>query len=308
MIHKYFLWLLFWGFSMSAQPLELKAGRVVRISDFASKLVAPRNIDVWLPDGYSEHQKYEVLYMHDGQMLLDASSTWNHQAWEVDEVAHTLIKNGQTKPFIVVGIWNNPGFRHQEYFPQKVFESMTAEQQKTVSDEYLRLKKTTAAFQSVADNYLKFMVTELKPYIDSHFSVYPEREHTFIMGSSMGGLISLYAYCEYPKVFGGAACMSTHWTGIYRNENNPVPEAIIQYLQNKLQPETGRKIYFDYGDQTLDSLYAPWQKKVNTLLKAKGFNGKNAMVQFFPGENHSEEAWRKRLDIPLTFLLGTTKP
>lgn len=305
---KYSLFILFFSVVMHAQPVELKAGRVVRISDFASKLVASRNIDVWLPDGYRENQKYDVLYMHDGQMLFDAQSTWNKQAWEADAIANTLIKSGQVKPFIIVGIWNTPGLRHQEYFPQKVFESMTAEQQKLVSDEYLNQKKTSVAFEPVSDAYLKFIVAELKPYIDSHFSVFTDRDHTFIMGSSMGGLISMYAYCEYPNVFGGAACMSTHWTGIYRNENNPVPDAFLNYLQTHLQPETGRKIYFDYGDQTLDSLYAPSQKKVNELLKAKGFTNKNAMSQFFPGENHSEEAWKKRLDIPLTFLLGNVKP
>lgn len=304
---KYSFLVLFFYSLMQAQPVELKAGRVVRISDFASKLITPRNVDVWLPDGYTESQKYDVLYMHDGQMLFDPESTWNKQAWEVDDIAHALIKSGQVKPFIVVGIWNNPGMRHQEYFPQKVFESMTAEQQKLVSDEYLNLKKISEPFKPVSDAYLKFIVTELKPYIDSHFSVFTDQSHTFIMGSSMGGLISMYAYCEYPKVFGGAACMSTHWTGIYRNENNPVPEAMRNYLQTHLQPEAGRKIYFDYGDQTLDSLYAPWQKKVNEFLKAKGFTPKNAMSQFFPGENHSEEAWKKRLDIPLTFLLGNAK-
>lgn len=294
--------------NMLAQPIEVKAGRVVRISDFASKLITPKNIDVWLPDGYNEKQKYSVLYMHDGQMLYDPETTWNKQAWDVDDIANQLIKSGQTQPFIVVGIWNNPRFRHQEYFPQKAFESIPPEQQKLVSDEYLNLKKISEPFKPVSDAYLKFIVSELKPYVDSHFSVFTERDHTFIMGSSMGGLISMYAYCEYPKVFGGAACLSTHWTGIYRNENNPVPDAMINYLQNYLQPEAGRKIYFDYGDQTLDSLYAPSQKKVNALLKAKGFTPKNAMSQFFPGENHSEEAWKKRLDIPLTFLLGNVKP
>lgn len=304
---KYSFFALLICFFAQAQPVELKAGRVVRISDFGSKLIAPRNVDVWLPDGYNENQKYDVLYMHDGQMLFDPESTWNKQAWDADDIADALIKSGQVKPFIIVGIWNNPGLRHQEYFPQKAFTSMSVASRKLVSDEYLNQKKTSVAFEPVSDAYLKFIVTELKPYIDNHFSVFTDRDHTFIMGSSMGGLISMYAYCEYPKTFGGAACMSTHWTGIYRNENNPVPDAIISYLQTNLQPEAGRKIYFDYGDQTLDSLYAPTQKKVNALLKAKGFTPKNAMSQFFPGENHSEESWKKRLDIPLMFLLSTKK-
>ena len=76
-----------------------------------------------------------------------------------------------------------------------------------------------------SDAYLKFLVTELKPFIDSTFSVATDRSNTFIAGSSMGGLISMYAVCEYPAVFGGAACLSTHWPGIFTAENNPIPEA-----------------------------------------------------------------------------------
>ena len=71
-----------------------------------------------------------------------------------------------------------------------------------------------------SDNYLKFLVKELKPFIDSSFSTLKDQQNTFIAGSSMGGLISMYAICEYPLVFGGAACLSTHWPGIFTMINN----------------------------------------------------------------------------------------
>ena len=88
--------------------------------------------------------------------------------------------------------------------------------------------KPIEVFKPVSDNYLKFLVTELKPFIDKKYSVYKDMNHTFIAGSSMGGLISMYAICEYPRVFGGAACMSTHWPGIFSAEGNPVPDAFAK--------------------------------------------------------------------------------
>ena len=160
------------------------------------------------------------------------------------------------------------------------------------------------SFNPISDLYLKFLVTELKPFIDKTFATKKDRENTFIAGSSMGGLISMYAICEYPKVFGGAACMSTHWPGIFSVENNPIPDAFINYLKSNLPNPKNHKIYFDYGDQTLDALYKPYQEKVDIVMKAKGFTDKNWSTQFFPGKDHSENSWHERLAIPLVFLLG----
>lgn len=148
------------------------------------------------------------------------------------------------------------------------------------------------------------MVEELKPYIEEQYSVYKSKAHTFVAGSSMGGLISMYAICEYPEIFGGAACLSTHWVGSFTLENNPVPDAFIQYLGEKLPNLKGHKIYFDCGDQTLDALYPEIQIKVDQMLLENGFKRDSWLTRYFPGENHSEIAWNKRLHIPLTFLLG----
>jgi predicted alpha/beta superfamily hydrolase len=120
----------------------------------------------------------------------------------------------------------------------------------------------------------------------------------------MGGLISLYAICEYPKVFGGAACMSTHWLGTFSTENNPIPAAFMAYLKNNLPSPKNHKIYFDYGSKTLDSLYQPYQQQVDAVMKAKGYTAKNWMTKQFIGADHSEKSWNKRLDVPIVFLLG----
>jgi len=297
------LLLLFAHGLLQAQETKVTSGFVQRFENFKSAFVDARNIDVWLPKGYNTTEKYAVIYMHDGQMLFDANTTWNKQAWEVDEVAGKLNAEGKVKKFIVVGIWNIAAKRHPEYFPQKPYESLTAVQKDTVTAQLQKAGRTKEVFKPFSDLYLKFLVTELKPFIDKRFATAPDKDNTFIAGSSMGGLISLYAICEYPQVFGAAACISTHWPGIFAVENNPIPDAFYAYMRKQLPDPKTHRIYFDYGDQTLDALYPPLQKRADAVMTEKGFSDAHWTTQFFPGKNHSEEAWSERLHIPFAFLL-----
>lgn len=279
-------------------------GIVQRFENFASAFVSPRNVDVWLPDDYSPSKKYSVLYMHDGQMLYDSSKTWNHSAWDVDDTVARLLKEKKIRNVIVVGIWNAVNDRHVEYFPEKAFNLLSVQQR----DSLFNAGRANGASvfsrrEILSDEYLKFIVTELKPHIDRSFSTFTDREHTFIAGSSMGGLISLYAICEYPLVFGGAACLSTHWPGVFAAQNNPVPAAFFKYMKTHLPDPSKHKIYFDYGDQTLDALYPPLQKQVDEVMKARGFTAKNWLTKYWPGDDHSELSWRRRLHVPIEFLL-----
>lgn len=297
------LLLIFTAKAQNTLP-EVVSGKVERIENFESKHVTSRNIDIWVPENYSESKKYAVLYMHDGQMLFDPKSSWNKQAWNIDNVASKLLESNKIKDFIVVGIWNGGATRHSDYFPQKPFHYLSQSQKDTLNTQlkhsHVPIK---TSFIPQSDNYLKFIVEELKPYIDKNYSVSSDQANTYIMGSSMGGLISMYAICEYPEVFGGAACLSTHWPGSFTLKNNSMPEAFIKYLDNHLPNPKNHKIYFDCGDKTLDELYPDIQKKVDQVMIKKGYNENNWSTQFFPGENHSENAWSKRLHIPLEFLL-----
>ena len=249
---------------------KVSSGTLERVENFASIYVNARNIDVWLPANYNKQKKYPVLYMHDGQGLFDASITWNHQSWEVDDVIAKLVKENKIKEVIVVGIWNGQQLRHTEYFPQKPFEQLTQIEKDTVTAQLQRASRTKDAFKPISDNYLKFIVSELKPMIDKKYSTRSDRQNTFIAGSSMGGLISMYAICEYPTIFGGAACLSTHWPGTFTTENNPIPNAFVHYLSKHLPNPQSHKLYFDHGDQTLDALYPPLQHNVDIVMKAKG--------------------------------------
>jgi predicted alpha/beta superfamily hydrolase len=291
-------------FLLGKKPIQKPTtGKIDVYENFSSKFVTSRNVEVWLPESYNQTQKYAVLYMHDGQLLFDSTTTWNHQAWNADIVASKLMTDKKVQQFIIVGIDNGGITRHKDYFPQKPFESLTPDQKDFVNKKLQSSGKTNEKFHPVSDNYLKFLVKELKPFIDKTYSVYKDRSHTFIAGSSMGGLISMYAICEYPNIFGGAACMSTHWPGIFAVDNNPVPDAFLSYMENKLPNTRTHKIYFDYGDKTLDAMYQPFQNKVDTVMKQKGFTVKNWITKFFPGQNHSEKSWNSRLSIPLIFLL-----
>ena len=305
-ILQLFIILFYSTMLLQAQPLpKVKKGTIERIEKFASKYVDPRNVDVWLPESYSTKKKYAVLYMHDGQMLFDSTTTWNKKSWDVDKVITRLFEQGKLKDVIVVGIWNGDKSRHADYFPQKPFENLdTAKKEMVLTAARNNGVSVFGNYQIQSDGYLKFLVEELKPFIDKKYRTNKDAAHTFIAGSSMGGLISMYAICEYPNVFGGAACLSTHWPGIFQMNNNPIPEAFYNYLQNNLPNPAKHKIYFDYGDKTLDALYPPLQKKVDTIMQEKGYTDKSWLTKYFPGQDHSEDSWRSRFEIPLLFLLG----
>lgn len=293
-------------FTQTKDPIpHVKRGKIVRIPNFQSKFVSARTIDVWLPEGYyNEKQAYEVLYMHDGQMLFDSEITWNKQAWCVADIIDSLIQKKRIRKLIVVGIWNGGTSRHADYFPQKPYMSLNKNQQAWVSQQLAEKGRAVGTFKSNADNYLKFMVYELKPYIDQTFSVNKGKDATYVAGSSMGGLISLYALCEYPHIFGGAACLSTHWPGVFTLDNNPVPAKFFKYLSRKFLKKHKQKLYFDCGDQTLDALYPPLQLEVDKIMRHKKINDNLWLSKFYPGTDHSEKSWSQRFAVPLIFLFG----
>jgi predicted alpha/beta superfamily hydrolase len=283
---------------MQAQNLKVSSGKVIRHELFTSEYVDARNIDIWLPKEYSADKLYAVIYMHDGQMLYDASTTWNKQEWGVDEVISTLIKNKRIRDCIVVGIWNNNEKRNSEYFPQRAWEMTSKNRQHEIlSDDKVLNNPAASEHGLLADNYLRFMVRELKPFVDATYSTKACKENTFIMGSSMGGLISAYAICEYPGVFGGAICMSTHW---------PAADGLVlNYIEDHLPNPYTHRIYFDYGTATLDALYEPYQLKVDKMMLERGYiKDENFKSEKFEGASHTENAWRERLNIPLEFMLG----
>ena len=275
-----------------SRPESCVVGNLDIYEDFQSQHVAPRTVRVWTPADYDPEQKYEVIYMHDGQNLFDASITWNQQEWGVDECITTLLAAGGIRPCIVVGVDNISEIRYEEYYPSAICSEIAPG---VLPEE----------FKPLGDEYLRFLVEEVKPFIDSNYSTLTDASHTFVAGSSCGGLISSYALCEYPEVFGGAACLSTHCSLMNPHTTvvqKPAAEAYLNYLHAKLPAD--HLLYMDRGDCTLDSSYAEPQEAINQMIGSLGWDESDYMYRFFPGHSHSENDWKSRLDVPISFLLG----
>ncbi len=290
------------------QPIHVAAGRIVDLGIVQSKYTDPRRVVVWLPDSYRPRgPKYSVLYMHDGQNLFDKATAGYGMEWEIDEHLSKLIASGKVRPAIVVGIWNTPK-RLQEYVPSKAFTTLPADYREKVRALY--------GGDPLSDGYLKFLVNELKPRIDGRFNVRTDRPNTVIMGSSMGALISLYAIDEYPKVFGGAGMMSTHWPLVINPDGKPVSEQDYEivsatfenYLAPALPDPKTHRLYFDHGTETLDAVYKRYQDRVDGVVQRRGYvQGKNWLTRNYPGQKHNEISWASRVDVPLQFLLPPLK-
>jgi len=299
-----FLLLLLAGlFQAKAQDLpQPSSGRIVRIDAFLSAHIGKRRIDVWLPDGFKDDgsQLHSVLYMHDGENLFDPKVTWNHQSWGIPEVLGRLIAEGKVPPTIVVGVWNAGSNRWREYAPMPAYRGMSLWQKVK-----FHIRNGRGPY---SDDYLDFLAFELKPYIDRHYPTASDPRHTATMGSSMGGLISIYAMARNPEIFGAAAGLSTHWpvTGSEADDaaKTPAGVAFRAYLANKLPDPATHRLYYDHGTEGLDALYEEPQKLMDEIVKAKGYvQPGNWMSMIFQGQTHNEDSWRSRVEIPLTFVL-----
>ena len=236
---------------------------------YANKLKNERTIVVWLPDGYDQkvHQRYPVLYMHDGQNIFDPQTSYLGVDWQIDETADSLIKQGKIKEIIIVGMYNTP---------DRI-------------EEYADTEKGQA--------YMEFIINDLKPFIDREYRTLPDRKNTAVMGSSMGGLISFYLVWRYPEIFGQAACLSSSF--VWNNG------AILKEVKNFAGTKKNIRIYFDNGGVGLEGKYTPYYHRMKNLLVARGFQvGKDLEYFFDEHADHSERAWAKRAWRALIFLFG----
>lgn len=276
---------------MITVPISDGSGWLDRYSLVQSADGGQRTVDVWLPTTYNaaSDRRFPVLYMHDGQNLCDPALAFGGVDWAVDEAMARLIGAGNTTGAIIAGVWNSSQ-RWQEYMPQKALESPAGQ-------AILPILTAQYGGMPISDGYLKFLVQEVKLLIDGAYRTLPDQRHTFVMGSSMGGLISLYAVEEYPHVFGGAGCISTHWPA--------GGDVLVDALAARLPKPGAHKLYFDYGTETQDASYEPFQQRMDAHLAAAGYTqGKDWVTMKFDGAEHSERSWRERVEIPLRFLLG----
>ena len=271
--------------------------RYVVYNNFPSKYVIPRNIEIWLPTEYDNIQSLPVLYMFDGQNIFHGNKSWLGEniydhGWQVDVTLDSLYRLGIMPRMIVVGIFNTGLKRYSEYMPNQPKEKI--KERIEFADEWAK-KSLDANGGIKSDSLLKFIVEELKPYIDKTYKTKKGKEDTYLAGSSMGGLISAYAICEYPDIFGQAACISTHWPAL--------DGVFIEYLRHHLPDPRSHKIYFDYGTEGLDQYYEPYQFKVDSIMIANGYEkNMNWLTKKFDGEDHNADFWRERFHLPMEFF------
>lgn len=278
------------------------SGSIDRLYVYSPELGDTVTVDVWLPDGYGadSDRRYPVIYMHDGQNLFDAATTWNRQSWDMDSVTGTLIAQGNIEAPVIVGIHSVAESRIGDLMPENAISYL-----KDDSDTLMTAFSSLSSRPVRGNAYARFVATTLKQGIDTLYRTMPDRAHTSVMGSSMGGLMTLYAICEYPDVFGSAACLSTHWVGV--TDGNPAfAEAMESYTAAKLPDAATHRLYLDRGTATIDSLYGPAQTRIIRLVRSRGYEmGVNLDTLTAQGAPHEERAWNARVSRPLTFLLGT---
>ncbi|MDA9555129.1 alpha/beta hydrolase-fold protein [Pelobium sp.] len=240
---------------------------IVDSAFYIPELQTKRRIWIYLPADYTtSYRKYPVIYMHDGQNLFD-NLTSGYGEWGVDEILDSLTQKNQQE-FIVVGIDHGGESRLVEYNP---YESKFG--------------------KGKGDAYVDFIVKTLKPFIDSHYQTLKDKRNTIIAGSSMGGLISMYAGIKYPNVFGCVGVFSpSFW--------------IAPQLYNFVKSEKvngSSKFYLIAGAKESDEMI-PDLEKMYRLLLDKGWNPRNLEIHINPNGKHNERFWHQEFPDFINWL------
>jgi enterochelin esterase-like enzyme len=256
-------------------------GRITVIPQFAGSVegLLPRDVYIYLPPGYDRDQgkRYPVLYMQDGQNCWDdPTEPFGHGGWCVNAAADAMIAAGRIRPFIAVGLASTPD-RMSEYGPGPDICS------------------------NGGQAYIRHMADDVKPMIDGTYRTLRGPQDTAVMGSSMGGLISMQAALQNPETFGHAACLS--------------PAFFITDAQGRTYGDLVRsvgkvpvRLYLDSGTAGPKQDGAPETRQMVTLLRTTGWRDGEDLLHFEDaGAAHNERAWRGRLEKPLLFLFGRQK-
>ena len=279
-----------WAASSNHKPTSRAAassrrtGMIRTHEHFKSKALSnERTLWVWLPPDYetNKEQRYPVLYMHDGQNLFDAATAFIGIEWGADETADRLIRAGKILPLIIVGIANTPD-RMSEYTPW-------------VDDS----RKSGGK----GDAYAKFLIDEVKPFIDKTYRTKPDRTNTGVAGSSLGGLISLHIAMTHPETFSKCAAISPAlmWAD----------GRIMKNIEAKPDGLKGMRLWFDMGTREgrqIESFSSAvgWTRRLAKSLDGGGLKpGVDYRYMEVEGGEHNEGAWAARFDQILDFLYGS---
>lgn len=250
-----------------------------RHPDFESKILGNRrNILVYLPPDYDKTgaRRYPVLYMADGQNVFDGMTSYiPNQEWKADEAAEALIRSKLIEPIIIVAIDNGGGARADEYLPTKVKRGQGA------------------TWGGNADKFGKFVVDEIKPFVDKTYRTKTDVANTGFCGSSFGGIVTACIGLQYPQTFGKLAICSPSvwWDG-----------RVVLKMVDAMPKKTSQRIWIDIGGaeapnavKDASDLASAYEKKGWTLGRDLAFYNDG----YAP---HNEVSWARRMPAILMFL------
>ena len=192
---------------LAAQDTGGNGGRLIEYERVPAASLPDQRLTIWLPPGYDAGEgRYPVLYMHDGHNLFDPAKSNFNKIWAADKAMRAAVQSGKVEPHIIIGIWAPGTDRHRQYLPRSLYDM-------TAGDLRAQMDSLTAG-GVISDRYLDWIAGPLKAWVDQSFRTRTGRDDTAIVGSSMGGLMSCYAFLERPEVFGRAGCVSSHWPAV----------------------------------------------------------------------------------------------
>ena len=234
------------------------------------QLKTTRRIWIYLPKNYEKsNKKYEVMYLQDAQNLFDDATSYAGE-WQVDETLNKIFEI-TGKSLIVVGIDNGGEKRIEELSPYKNVKYGGGN----------------------GDNYVKFIVETLKPYIDKNYRTKPQRKFTTIGGSSLGSLISVYAAVKYPETFGKVLAFSSAFWFNAKELNEFISSSKVNLKQQKYYFIQGKHEDEDMEEQT---------KRVIENLKSKNVKSKNIFLKIDEDGKHNEMYWRREFEGAVLWL------
>lgn len=245
-----------------------------------------RDVTVWLPPGYgaplragSARRRHPVVYFQDGQNIFDPATAFLGRAWHAGERARELLRAREIVAPILVGVGNTGDNRINEYTPTRgEFTGLDGEVRRSAGD---------------AKRYARFFVQELKPFIDARYLTLPGPRSTAIVGSSMGGLVSLYFVLWHPRVFGSAAALSP---SVWWDDRR----VLRDFSALPRRPDV--RLWLDTG--TAEPGWEAVQLLRDTLVGRGWAQGDDLHYEEVPGGEHNEDAWAARIGEVLRFLLG----
>jgi predicted alpha/beta superfamily hydrolase len=243
--------------------------------NFPSKVLQnERDLVVYLPPGYDQQasRRFPVLYLHDGQNLFDGATAFvPGMDWHVGETTDRMIGTGAVEPLIIVGIYNLGEQRIREYTPTRVPKLGGGR----------------------ADRYGKFLIDELKPFIDREYRTLRDSANTGLGGSSLGGLVSLYVGLKFAQVFGRLAALSP---SVWWNQR------VMHRFAATVQAAPRPRIWLDIGTREGQQIVRDVENFRDVLVKKGWRSGYDLHYERVEGAEHNEAAWSQRVGPVLQFL------